>query len=552
MKKNITQALLLSILILFVGCTAKNVQINKSIGKEYTLEELKIDGIFLEATTQKQLGNMEKAITLYDQVLSQNPNYAAAYFDKASVMFQKKEVNKAIELTQKSISLQPKNIWYRLQLGEIYLNISDFENAAKVYEELVEFKPDELEYYQQLVQIYNQKQDEANMLKTFDRMEKKWGQSEELTMFKFRYFMDKKDYDNAEKEINKLQTASPSQKSYLAILAEINMNKQNYSKALDYYKKIEQIDPQDPYINISFANYYLVQKDSPKVYEYISKAIANEGLDYQTKIQVLIAIYSKTVDTDNEEFQRFFTLLENLSTQYPEEKVVWELLSTGYMKNNKFDKAVLAIKTAIKIGEKTKSKESNNFELYQNLLFAESTLNQIDTLILDAKKTIELFPEQPLPYLFLGINYLLKEEYEKAKKTLEQGVVLVVDNKALFEDFYSNLGEATYKLNETEKAFEYFDKTLAINPKNYIVLNNYAYYLSLQQKDIEKAEVMAKKVYDQHPNNITYVDTYAWVLYIKKDYEGAYKTIQSIINQKELWSPVIKEHYELILKALNR
>lgn len=551
MRKNIRTLLLSTIIILTLGsCASKPKTSIKA--KEYTSAELKTDGIFLDASTQKNLGNLDKAVELYDQVISINPNYASAYFDKANVMFQKKEVQKAIELTQKAISLQPQNIWYHLQLAEIYINIQDYDNAALTIENIIEIEPDNIDYYQQLAQIYNQKQDQANMLRTFDRIEQKWGQSEEITMFKFRYFMDKKDYDRAEKEINKLQTASPSQKSYLAILAEINMNKQNYPKALEYYQKIEQIDPQDPYVNVSFANYYLVQNDRQKVYHYITKAVENKDLDYQTKIQVLIAIYGKTVDSNQEEFKRFFTLLETLSIQYPEEKVVWELLSTCYMQKKEFEQAVKSIKKAIEIGNNPKSKQPNNFELYQNLLFAESTLNQIDTLIADATKTIELFPEQPLPYLFLGINYLLKEEYENAKKNLENGLMLVVENKALLEDFYSNLAEASYRLNQTEKAFEYFDKALEINPNNYIALNNYAYYLSLQQKDLDKAEKMAKTVFDQHPNNQTYADTYAWVLYVKKDYQGAYRAMQSIISQKELWSPVIKEHYELILKALNR
>ena len=450
MRKNIRILLLSTIIIITLGSCASKLKPSIK-AKQYTSAELKTDGIFLDASTQKNLGNLDKAVELYDQVISINPNYASAYFDKANVMFQKKEVQKAIELTQKAISLQPQNIWYHLQLAEIYINIQDYENAALTIEKIIEIEPDNIDYYQQLAQIYNQKQDQANMLRTFDRIEQKWGQSEEITMFKFRYFMDKKDYDRAEKEINKLQTASPSQKSYLAILAEINMNKQNYPKALEYYQKIEQ-------------NYYLVQNDRQKVYHYITKAIENQDLDYQTKIQVLIAIYGKTVDSDQEEFKRFFTLLETLSIQYPEEKVVWELLSTGYMQKKEFEQAVKSIKKAIEIGNNPKSKQPNNFELYQNLLFAESTLNQTDTLIADATKTIELFPEQPLPYLFLGINYLLKQEYENAQKNLENGLMLVVENKALLEDFYSNLAEAAYKLNQTEKAFEYFDKTLEIRP----------------------------------------------------------------------------------------
>ena len=551
MRKIFKHTILIYIALILVSCVSSKTTTNKN-SKEYTSKQLTVDGVFLDACTQKELGNYNKAIELYDQVIALNSSYSAAYFDKASILFLKKEVNQSISLTNKAISLQPENIWYRLQLVQIYLNISDYENAAKTYEELIKLKPEEIEYYQELAEVYNKKGDEKNMLKIFYRMEKKWGINEDISMFKFRYFMEKKEYAKAEEEIKKLQINSPSQTSYLAILAELYMKKNDYPKALEYYKKIEQINPTDPYINVSLANLYLVQKDKSKTYEYLTKAFANHELDYQTKIQILLTIYAKTVDNNAEDFNKFFTLLQILSEQYPEEKTVWELLSTGYMKSSQFDKAAIAIKKAISIGDSSKGKKPNDYELYQNLLFAESTLNQIDTLIEDAKTAIELFPEQPVPYLFLGVNYLYKNDYANSKKILEQGLKLIVDDKALFEDFYSNLGEACYKLDIKEEAYQYFDKTLAINPENYMILNNYAYYLSIQNTDLEKAQIMGKKVYDKYPNNPTYVDTYAWVLYTMKNYKAAYDAMQSIISQKDSWSETIKEHYELILKELNR
>ncbi len=551
MRKIFKHIILIYIALILVGCASSKTTTKKN-SNEYTSKQLTVDGVFLDACTQKELGNYNKAIELYDQVIALNPSYSAAYFDKASILFHSKEINQSIVLTNKAISLQPKNIWYRLQLVQIYLNISDYANVAKTYEELIKLKPEEIEYYQELAEIYNKKGDETNMLKIFDRMEKRWGINEDISMFKFHYFMEKKEYAKAEDEIKKLQINFPSQTSYLAILAEIYMKKNDYPKALEYYKQIEQINPTDPYINVSLANLYLVQKDKPKTYEYLTKAFANHELDYQTKIQILLTIYAKTVDNDAEDFNRFFTLLQILSEQYPEEKTVWELLSTGYMKSSQFDKAKIAIKKAISIGDSSNGKKPNDYELYQNLLFAESTLNQTDTLIEDAKTAIELFPEQPVPYLFLGVNYLSKNDYAKAKKALEQGLKLVVDDKSLFEDFYSNLGEACYKLDIKEEAYKYFDKTLVVNPENYMILNNYAYYLSIQNTDLEKAQIMGKKVYDKYPNNPTYVDTYAWVLYTMKNYKAAYDAMQSIISQKDSWTETIKEHYELILKELNR
>ncbi|HBN05592.1 MAG TPA: hypothetical protein DD434_07360, partial [Bacteroidales bacterium] len=152
-------------------------------------------------------------------------------------------------------------------------------------------------------------------------------------------------------------------------------------------------------------------------------------------------------------------------------------------------------------------------------------------------------------YLILGTNQLIKKEFNESLKTLEQGVELVVNDTVLLEEFYSNIAQAHYELKDAEKAFIYFEKALNLNPDNYIVLNNYAYYLSVENKDLDKAAQMAKKVFDKYPQMPTYVDTYAWVLYIKKEYKEALSVIQNIINQKDKWSPTITEHYEQILKA---
>ena len=130
MRKNFKFIILVFIAFIVISCaSSKTNKITKA--KEYTSKELSVDAIFLDACTQKELGNMDKAIELYDKVIALDPNYASAYFDKGSILFNKKEVNTSIELTKKAINLQPKNIWYRLQLIQIYLNLSDFENAAK-------------------------------------------------------------------------------------------------------------------------------------------------------------------------------------------------------------------------------------------------------------------------------------------------------------------------------------------------------------------------------------------------------------------------------------
>lgn len=513
--------------LLFLGSCGSTKKSSKGdsnpSNKEYSINDLKIDGVFLDACTQKQLGNQDKAIELFDQVISANPNYAAAYFEKASILFNRKDVKSAIDLTQKAIDLQPRNKWYIMQKAEIYLILSDYVNAAKVLEELIVLEPEEKDYYLQLLQLYTQASDENNSLKTLERIEKKWKSDKELTAIK---------------------------KQYYAIFAEKNMKKRDYQTALKYYQKIEELDPSDPYIHASLANYYLIQGEREKTFSNLEKSISNTELDYNTKLQVLIAVYGKTADSNQEDFTHFFELLKKLSKQYPMEKSIWELLSTGYSQVEDYQKAVESLKTAIELGNIPKSQQPNSYPIYQSLLFAQSNLGASDSLIVYAKKTIELYPEQPIPYLLLGANQMYKKDYNEAIETLEQGLELVISDTVLFEEFYINLAHAHYEIKVSDKAFAYFDKALKMNPNNYIVLNNYAYYLSEEDKDLDKALQMAEKVVEKFPQMPTYIDTYAWILFKKKDYKKAYEAMQNIISQKENWSPVVVQHYEKILKAL--
>lgn len=509
--------------------------------KSYTLEELKIDDLFLQGCTEAELGNYTKALSLLDDVIKLDPKYSAAYYKKANVFLVTMQLDNSIENYKKAVELSPNNIWYNHKLAKLYSALSRWKESAELFEKIIELDPNNVERYQELVEIYYAGKNEKAMLKTLDAMEKKWGVNEDVSMFKFKYHNERENHKAAEKEIEKLIDNFPNDIKYLAIMAEMKMSKKEYSKAIKYYDKIAEIAPDDPHINVSLTNYYLIQKDEENTYKYLQKAFANKDLDYNTKIQILFTIYGATVDNDDMVFGKFFELLKVLSEQYPDQGVLWELMATGYMKTENFGDAVISLKKAISLGSK-------DYEVYQNLLFAQSTLNLPDSMIVDSKKAIELFPEQPLPYLFLGVNYMYKEDHESANKTLLRGERLVVNNKALLEDFYSNIAETYYRLEDFENSNKYFDKTLDINPLNYVVLNNYAYYLSLREAQLEKAEKMAKKVYDKYPKYPTYVDTYAWVLFKMKKYNRAKEVMDSILDQKENWGETLNEHYEEIIR----
>ncbi|MFZ4800300.1 MAG: tetratricopeptide repeat protein, partial [Bacteroidia bacterium] len=171
-------------------------------------------------------------------------------------------------------------------------------------------------------------------------------------------------------------------------------------------------------------------------------------------------------------------------------------------------------------------------------------------LMNESARAIELFPEQPLLYLFSGISNIQANKTEAAIKALKTGVELVVDNDKLSIQFYTYLGDIYYKNKDYQKAFDTFDKILKLDTDNVYVLNNYTYYLSLQAEELDKAELMGRKLNDLKPNNSSYQDTYAWVFYKLGRYEEAKKWIIKAIDNGGSKNDIILEHYGDILYKL--
>jgi tetratricopeptide (TPR) repeat protein len=181
------------------------------------------------------------------------------------------------------------------------------------------------------------------------------------------------------------------------------------------------------------------------------------------------------------------------------------------------------------------------------LLFAELNTQNFTELINTAERALQLFPEQPLPYLFAAFGYFDQKDFEKAKQLLETGRKLVFGNDALLGEFYNYLAEAYHELGNDQESFKFYDKTLEINPDNSVALNNYAYHLAVRGEQLDKALKMAAKAVNLDPENASNLDTYAWVFYKLGEYEDALYWIKKTLKYDETPSGEVLEHYGDIL-----
>jgi tetratricopeptide (TPR) repeat protein len=507
-------------------------------------KENRSKSLYLDANKEKILGNYDEALKLFKQCLEINPDDAASMFELARLYLIKSNPGDALDMAEKAVDIDDNNPWYKILLAELYIDLYKYDNGIKIYSQLVKQYPDNIDYYYDWASanIYAGKMSDA--LKVYDLIEEKTGITDEVSIQKQKIYLQLNKVDEAAKEIEKLILHYPNDTKYIAILAELYMSNNMKEKALETYQRILEVDPDDPFVHISLADYYKKNGDKKKAFEELKIGFENPKLDIDTKVQILLSYYTVS-EIYTELTEEAFILSEILVKTHPKEPKAYSIYSDFLVRDKKYEEAREALRSVIKY-------DSSKYIIWDQLLRMDVELDDFTSMAETSQKAMELFPEQPLPYLFSGVSNFQLQNYEKAVKSLKTGLNFVVDNNDLLENFYTYLGDAYHQTGQHKESDEAYDKALELSPDNAYVMNNFSYYLSLRGIKLDKAAEMAKKANELEPGNSSFQDTYGWIFYKMGDYENARLWVEKAIKSSKNDNPVLLEHMGDILYKLNR
>ncbi len=505
-------------------------------------KQTQFEYLFVEALKQKMFGNAQKAIQLLSSCLEIDPNSSAAMFELANIHAVNNDFTSASLLLEKAISLNPDNKWYKLLLAQIYQQTRKFSEAADIYAGLLSEEPENLEYIYMKAALLASAERFDEAIAAYNQMEKETGINEQISVAKQQIFVQSGDVEKAFEEINKLIEKNPEEAKYYGLLADLYQSQGDKENALKNYNKIKELDPENGFVHFSLANYYLENGDSEKSFEETKTGFSSPSVDIQTKLQLYWMLTSNPAQSKLSSGQQK-ELINLLLEQHPEDPMVHTMYAENLIKEQKLEEAKTALLKALEIN-------SNDYVLWERVMFIDNDLQDWEGLYKHTNTVVELFPNQPQGYFFHAIACVQLEKFEEAKSITEEGIDYVVDNPQLQANFLMLKGESIYKMGNKSEAFKIFDKAVEIDPQNYLTLNNYAYYLSLDGTNLDKAERMSGAVVERFPDNSTYLDTHAWVLFKKGEYTLAKFYMESAIRNGGEENSVLLEHYgDILYKA---
>lgn len=500
-------------------------------------QQRKYDYFFLEAMRMKEKKEYDAAFGLLQHCLDINPSASSALYEISQYYMFLRQVPQGQAALEQAVAYAPDNYWYSQGLVNLYQQQNELDKAVVLLEKMVARFPTKQEPLFSLLDIYGRQEKYNEVISTLNRLEKRLGKNEQLSMEKFRIYLQMKDDKKAFQEIESLVQEYPMDMRYQVILGDVYLQNGKKEEAYEAYQKVLAVEPDNPMALFSMASYYEQTGQKELYQQQLDTLLLNKKVTPDTKINVMRQIIVENEQSAAKDSTQVIALFDRMMKQDQDDPQVPMLYAQYLLSKNMEQEAVPVLEQVVDLDPTNKA---------ARLMLVDAAVKKEDykQIIKVCEPGIEATPDALPLYYYLAIAYHQAEQTDSVLSVCGRALEHITPDtrKELISDFYSIMGDIYHTKKQMSEAYAAYDSALVYNPSNIGALNNYAYYLSVERRDLDKAEEMSYKTVKAEPNNSTYLDTYAWILFEKGNYAEARIYIDNAMKSDGEKSDVIVEH----------
>ena len=452
------------------------------------------------------------------------------------------ELTAALAQMRKHVEAHPEDKYEARLYAHAAFLVNQYQEGLRVLNIQHQLHPQDDNLLSTMADAYEKTSDYKKALAIYDTLQQWRGQSVELSSAKLKAYQALNDTTGAIHEMRALLASAPTNADYNLAMGKMLFMFGYRDSAMVYYDKAQQYEPDNGLTYLTKAEYYLALGDTLNYDRQTYQALVSTDLDVESKLQILVN-YTKTLLSAKDTTHRTDHLFDVLIEQHPLEPQIRVLYSEYLMFIDNNEGAAEQIDYALNL-------DPTNEELWTRLMAYHLYAGNYEKAIEVGDKAIRLNPDNVELYSYLGSSCYSVKQYDKAIEVYDKALAILdstqVDDRS---NLLSGKADVKFAMGDTIAAFALYDQSLDLNPDNPGTLNNYAYFLALSNRDLDKAERMSAKTIVEDAANPTYLDTYAWVFYMRKEYTMAQLYIEMAINNEEQPTSELFEHYGYILLA---
>ena len=501
-------------------------------------ENLVITGVDLYSK-----GDYAAAKAVLKNVVENDPSNDAALYYMAMIAVYENDTELAETYFQAAAALDSGNFWYRYRLAKLYSLTGRQELAVDMYEKMLKDFPKEKDVYFELVEMYASQQEYQKALDTIDEIEQVIGVTESLAMYRFNILRIMDRHEDAYESLKKYNSRYSSP-YVLSTLADYEMSMYNDSTALAYYDEALSLASDYAPALLGKAETYRVTRKYDEYFDILYDYIESQGAPIEAKAEYLMAVLQRTDPKFIRSFrQQLDVAMFKAVEVHPRDSIALQTAAIYFYSTERHDQAKVFFKENADTYPDSFGAAADYVEF---LMYSD----QWEELSREGRQAYKRFPKETTFLEMASVGDYNLGDYGKVLEICEKVLEVAPRDSSKTLRAWSTMGDVYYKLGESNKAYKAYGKALKINPDYVYVLNNYAYYLSMEGRKLKRACEMSYKTVIAEPDNATYLDTYAWILHLqgKDDEAKLFFKKAMLYGGKE--SAVILDHYAEVLYAL--
>ena len=501
---------------------------------------------YMEGEKQNALGNFDAAMALLGEATRIHPNGTAAQYSLAKMYLMMNRVDTAMSMLQKVAESDTTHFWYNLGYANTAIHAHQFDEAERIFKRIITNHPDHPEIYNSLANLYAHQKKYKEALTCYDSVETYMGNSPELVGNRIALYDLLGDTTTAIAMAEDLVAGQEDNIYYLLYLTDVYRHYSLNAKMYKTLQKVQREAPDEPLVYIQLASYYLLEKDTAAYYNEYDRLLCNENISCEAKHNALenFANEASRFTTDSVIIDYYRKLVE----LYPYETIPRNDYALMLIYTQRLNEACEQLTIIAEQSDK-------NGMIWEQIMTICIDLGKYSEAVEAGLKAIEAGRKECITYIYLSNAMLLANQYDQVEKYVQTALDSICNNNQRHERsyLYGILAESYSNRDMLEKCYQYYDSALVYNSNNAMILNNYAYKLATSGGDLYKAENMSSRCINIEPDNTTYIDTYAWVLFKMNSYTLARiymeKALDKLSNEESA-SAEYYEHYGDILIML--